>query len=124
MGLTGSAWAADTSEPVLEATVGGVLRQAAETAPGRVGLVAARIDPSLRRRWTFEELLADAEAVANALLGRFQPGERVAVWAPNVPEWVLLEYGAALAEAHAVDHHLRPHGGIVAPYRSPRHEGR
>src|SRR5207302_1610102 len=59
MGLTGSAWAADTSEPVLETTVGGVLRQAAEAAPGRVGLVAARIDPSLRRRWAFEEALAE-----------------------------------------------------------------
>ena len=25
------------------------------------------------------------------------PGERVAVWAPNLPEWVVLEHGAALA---------------------------
>ncbi len=28
---------------------------------------------------------------------RFEPGEPVAVWAHNLPEWVLLEYGAALA---------------------------
>jgi fatty-acyl-CoA synthase len=27
----------------------------------------------------------------------FEPGEHVAVWAHNLPEWVLLEYGAALA---------------------------
>jgi fatty-acyl-CoA synthase len=40
---------------------------------------------------------ADAERVAQALLARFEPGEHVAVWAPNVPEWVLLRYGAALA---------------------------
>ncbi len=32
-----------------------------------------------------------------ALLERFDPGERVAVWAPNIPEWVLLELGAGLA---------------------------
>ena len=25
---------------------------------------------------------------------RFEPGERVAVWADNIPEWVLLEFGA------------------------------
>ena len=28
---------------------------------------------------------------------RFSPGERVTVWAPNLPEWVLLEFGAARA---------------------------
>jgi fatty-acyl-CoA synthase len=50
-----------------------------------------------RRRWTNAELLAGAEAVAAALLGRFDPGERVAAWAPNIPEWVLLEFGAGLA---------------------------
>ena len=36
-------------------------------------------------------------AVAGALLERFEPGERVAVWAPNIPEWILLELGAGLA---------------------------
>jgi fatty-acyl-CoA synthase len=35
--------------------------------------------------------------VARALLGRFAPGDRLAAWGPNTPEWVLLEYGAALA---------------------------
>ena len=42
-------------------------------------------------------LLADVEAVARALLGRFAPGEKVAVWAPNIPEWILLQLGAGLA---------------------------
>ncbi|HET9728542.1 MAG TPA: AMP-binding protein, partial [Acidimicrobiia bacterium] len=53
--------------------------------------------PGSDRRWTFAELLADAERVAYALAARFSPGERVAVWAPNLPEWVLLEFGAGLA---------------------------
>ncbi|MGH7302049.1 MAG: AMP-binding protein, partial [Candidatus Rokuibacteriota bacterium] len=53
--------------------------------------------PEDRRRWTFEELLADAEKVAGALLERFQPGERIACWAPNIPEWILLEFGCGLA---------------------------
>ena len=43
------------------------------------------------------DLLAASERVARALLGRFAPGARVAVWAPNSPEWLLLELGAALA---------------------------
>ena len=36
-------------------------------------------------------------ALRAALLTRFEPGERIAVWAHNLPEWVILEYGAALA---------------------------
>ena len=35
--------------------------------------------------------------MARALLGRFRPGEHVAVWSGNSLEWILLEYGAALA---------------------------
>ena len=95
--LTASAWPADHSTPVLDTTVGDVLRQAAQQAPDQVGLVAAWPGEAVRRRWTFADLLADAEHTARALLGRFEPGERVAVWAPNLPEWVLLQYGAALA---------------------------
>src|ERR1700728_2693625 len=53
---------------ILETTIGSVLRDAAGRAPDHV-----------------------------ALLTRFTPGMRVAVWAPNRPEWVILEFGAALA---------------------------
>jgi len=89
---------ADTSSPVLESTVGSALREAAERAPDAPAMVEGIAGPAAgRRRWTNAELLADAEAVATALLGRFDPGERVAAWAPNIPEWVLLEFGAGLA---------------------------
>jgi fatty-acyl-CoA synthase len=88
---------ADTSVPVLETTVGGVLRAAAAAAPDAPAMVAGVPDPAARRRWTHAELLADAEQAARALASRFVPGERVAVWAPNLPEWVILEYAAALA---------------------------
>jgi fatty-acyl-CoA synthase len=90
-------WPAETSQPVMETTVGGVLQAAAEAAPGGVGLVFARPGDPVRRRWTFAELLAESERAACALLARFDPGERIAVWAPNCPEWLLLEFGAALA---------------------------
>ena len=92
-----SYWPADTSEPVLETTVGGVLRTAAEAGPDMLAMVAGVPDPGGRRRWTYAELLTEAEQAARALTARFAPGERVAVWAPNLPEWVILEYGAALA---------------------------
>lgn len=97
MARASSHWPADRAEPVLEMTVGSLLREAVADAPERTALVAGVPDPAARRRWTHAELLVDAEAVARALLARFEPGERVAVWAPNLPEWVLLELGAGLA---------------------------
>ena len=76
-------------------TVGEVLRRAAERTPERDGLVDA--NSAEGRRWTYAELLAEAELVARALLARFRPGERVASCSPNRPELVLLQFGTALA---------------------------
>src|SRR6516225_4711133 len=95
--MTMSYWPADVSEPVLETTVGSILRAAAAQAPDSTAMVAGVPDPAARRRWTYAQFLAEAEQAARALTTRFAPGERVAVWAPNLPEWVILEYGAALA---------------------------
>ena len=95
--LTMSYWPADRSEPVLETTVGGVLRDAAVQAPDVTALVEGGPDAAKRRRWTYAELLHEAELAAFALAGRFEPGERVAVWAPNIPEWVVLEFALGLA---------------------------
>lgn len=98
-------WARDESLPVLDMTTGDALRLAAQRHPGRTALVEV-VPPgwasvtgaqSTSRRWTYGELLEDAEQCARWLLTKFQPGERVCLWAPNVPEWVVLQYGAALA---------------------------
>ena len=92
-----SYWPADTSQPVLETTVGGVLREAAAAGPDMLAMVGGVPDPAQRRRWTYAQLLAEAEQAARALTTRFAPGERIAVWAPNLPEWIVLEFAAALA---------------------------
>ena len=86
-----------TDAPLRELTVGGALRDAAARWPDRVGLIEAFADGTTGRRWTFAVLLEDSERLAQALLTRFTPGERVAVWAPNLPEWVMLEFALALA---------------------------
>jgi fatty-acyl-CoA synthase len=96
MTLTSSLWTADATDSIRDTTVGQVLRDAAAAAPDAPALVEG-VAARDRRRWSFAELLGESERVARALLGRFVPGERVAVWAPGIPEWVLLEYGAALA---------------------------
>jgi fatty-acyl-CoA synthase len=74
-----------------------VLRDAAKRAANEVALVDGTKDQRLARRWTYGELLWQAERTARALLERFDVGEHVAVWASNQPEWVILEFGAALA---------------------------
>jgi fatty-acyl-CoA synthase len=97
MALTVSYRPAVTTDEIRPTTIGSVLRDATAAAPDRDALVAGMPDPADRRRWTYTELLADAEQTAHALLGRFDPGEHVGVWAPNIAEWVILQYGAALA---------------------------
>jgi len=96
--LSTSYWPAEESIELRDTTIGTVLRAAAEQFGAATALVEGTpVLPENRRRWTFETMTADAERVAGALLERFEPGERVAVWAPNIPEWVLLELGAGLA---------------------------
>lgn len=94
--LTESYWPREDSRTLSNLTVGQGLRDAAAEAPDRLALVEGIADPA-RRRWTYAELLAYTERVASALLDRFNPGERVAVWAPNVVEWELIELGCAIA---------------------------
>ena len=86
------------AEPeVRDITIGQALIEVAQSCPDRIAMVAGVPDHAERQSWTFSELYEQAELTARALLTRFEPGERVAVWAPNIPEWVLMEYGCALA---------------------------
>jgi len=94
--LTVSLFPADSGRPLLEVTVGELLRLAAADEPDRLALVSVAPDRS-PRTWTYAQLLDDAEHAAAWLLDRFEPGDHIAVWSPNVPEWVVLQYGAALA---------------------------
>ncbi|GAA4798443.1 linear/branched/unsaturated fatty acid:CoA ligase LbuL [Actinomycetospora chlora] len=87
----------DTSVPLPERSIGDALRAAAAAAPDHRAVVEGSPGPGPLRTLTYAELLARSEEVARALLGRFRPGEHVAVWSPNSLEWILLEYGAALA---------------------------
>ena len=88
-----SHWTAD-EEPLLTTTVGDLLRRVATEVPDRIALVDGNAP---HRRWTYAELLAAAERVAGNLLARFAPGERLAVWGSNSPEWIITQLGSALA---------------------------
>ena len=60
------------------------LRDAAIDTPDGLAMVGGLPDAAARRRWTFRELLTDAESAARALAARVRPGERVAVDRPRV----------------------------------------
>ena len=95
--LTESHAIGPSTPAVREVTIGGLLRDAAAAEPDRVALVAGVADKSLRRSWTYAELLDEATTAARALRSKFEPGERIAVWAPNYPEWIILQLASALA---------------------------
>ncbi|NOX30954.1 MAG: AMP-binding protein [Actinobacteria bacterium] len=97
MALTESHAYGPLEPPVRDLTIGELLREAASDSGTRVALVEGTADVSARRSWTYAELLAESEQVAAALLARFEPGDHIAIWAPNIPEWVIAEFGIALA---------------------------
>jgi len=95
--LTESFFPAQQDETVEEITVGGALRARAAKSPNAPALVEADIAGKVGRTWTYAQLLSDSERLARALASRYRQGERITIWAPNAPEWVLMEYAAALA---------------------------
>jgi fatty-acyl-CoA synthase len=111
MTLSTSYWPADGSQPILDLTVGDALREAAAEAPHAIALVEGVVDPAARRRWSYAELLEASERASRFLLGRFAPGDRIAVWANNIPQWVMLEMAAGLGgfTIVTVNPALRPH---------------
>ena len=86
---------ADTSIDLLAGSIGDALRRIAARFPDRRAL--AWPDGDGLGAMTYAQLLAEAERVAAWLLARAVPGDRVAVWSRNSVEWILVEYGCALA---------------------------
>ncbi|WP_322761837.1 class I adenylate-forming enzyme family protein [Frankia sp. Cr2] len=88
-------WASDTSVPLVDSSVGDVLRRQCERTPDATALNFAGSHGLVTR--TYRQLFDEATTGAMSLLTHVSPGERVAVWAPNSIDWVVLEYAAALA---------------------------
>ncbi len=105
MGMTNdglSYWQADTEGiELLETTMGDLLDSRADEIPTREAVVYScypEFGGALDIRWTYAEFRERVNAVARGLMALgLQKGERIAVWAANVPEWVLLEFAAAKA---------------------------
>ncbi len=77
-------------------TVGQLLAQRADSHAGQPALVGVRHDGS-PARLTYAQLYDEAARVATALSGLAERGSFIALWAPNMVEWPIIQYGAALA---------------------------
>jgi acyl-CoA synthetase (AMP-forming)/AMP-acid ligase II len=84
-----------------------------ERAAGRFGVHEGLVDGD--RRWTFSEVATAADAAACAFVASgIEPGDRVAIWAPNSAEWVFAALGAFRAGAVVVTVNTRFRGHEAA----------
>jgi len=82
--------------PYSDVTVGDLLTRLARALPAHDALVYAHAP-----RYTFDALECEARTIARGLMALgVESGERVVVWATNVPEWVVLQF--ALAKIGAI----------------------
>src|SRR5213596_2298383 len=79
-----------------DVTVGALLTRLARELPDHEALVYAN-----GPRFTFERLEQEARTIARGLMAcGVERGERVVLWATNVPEWIVLQF--ALAKIGAI----------------------
>ncbi|MGI5165857.1 AMP-binding protein [Spirillospora sp. CA-253888] len=91
--MTEPSYASGTSaKPLLGDTIGANFARTAAAFPDRDALV----ERATGRRWNYDRLAADVDAVALGLLDLgVAAGDRVGIWAPNCAEWVLVQYATA-----------------------------
>ena len=95
--LSTSYFPAQTDAKIWDTTVGVHMREVAVDHPDLVAMVEIDDAGQARGKWTYSNLLANSDRLARSLASRFAPGEKVVVWAPNIPEWIFMEYACGLA---------------------------
>lgn len=84
--------AGPTDQALLSYTVAQALIQTAKRLPEHEAVVFCEHD----ERWTWQEFARRVDALANALLDLgLTPGERIGIWSPNRPEWLLAQFATA-----------------------------
>ena len=85
---------------VISKTIGDMLIETAEKLPDNDALIHTDIG----MRYTYGLFLWETERAARGLIGMgVQKGDRVALWAPNIPEWFIAQMAVARA------------GGLLVP---------
>jgi fatty-acyl-CoA synthase len=118
-----------SATPLLGETIGALLRRITQEGPQRPALTARHQNV----RWTYSDLLERSEHLAIGLraLG-LEKGDRIGIWSANNSEWVLAQFGTALAglilvninpayRSHEFDYAVRK-SGCRALIMSPGHK--
>ncbi len=85
-------WMGPSQPPLREITMADMFDETADRFPNNDGLIC----PSSGRRWTYAELKETLNKVARGLMAMgVKKGDHVAIWATNVPEWVLTQFATA-----------------------------
>ncbi|MGE0045053.1 MAG: class I adenylate-forming enzyme family protein [Hyphomonadaceae bacterium] len=95
--LTESFFPAQSDAPFRARTIASLLDEQAREDGERLALREILPDGRMGREWTYAQLRQDAMRLGRALAQRHPRGARIAVFADNRPEWVLLELAAGLA---------------------------
>jgi fatty-acyl-CoA synthase len=95
--LKESYFPAQSDTPYEEISIGDMLRRQAVKFADAPAVKELTPSGEIGRIWNYAELLADAEKLARALAFRHPTGARIAVFAGNSPEWLLLELASAMA---------------------------
>jgi len=118
-----------SSTPLIGETVGALLRRVTAEGPDRLALVTRHQNV----RWTYADLLRRSEDLAIGLMALgLKTGDRIGIWSANRSEWVLAQFGTALAglilvnikpayRAHEFDYAIKK-SGCRALILSPGHK--
>jgi fatty-acyl-CoA synthase len=98
--LTTLSYTRGENRPLLELTIGDLLRRTASRYPDRLAVVSRHQN----KRMTWAELDAAADRVARGLwsLG-IRHGDRVGIWSTNCIEWIMMHMGCARTGAALVN---------------------
>ena len=97
----------------------GTLPGLVQDAAARFGEAEALVDRNgpggTTTRWSFDRLAEEVAAATRAVVAHgIEPGDRVAVWAPNCAEWVVAALGSVGAGAVLVPLNTRYKGAEAA----------
>lgn len=117
----------DTRRPLINATIPAFLAH----VHARYGDRTAAVFPQTGTRWSYTDLIRRVDRLAAGLLAiGVYKGDRVGIWSPNRPEWVLAQFatariGAVLVninpsyQTRELDYALR-HAGVSTLITAPR----
>ena len=95
--LTQSLFPAQSDTPYRPTTIADMLREQADLRGDALALRELLPDGAIGREWTYSDLLSESGRLGRALASRHPRGARIAIFAHNVPEWVLVEMASGLA---------------------------